>query len=182
MPRRTLSSTRFRCSSVTSGPRCSAPVRAEPETAGQGGGLLEELRRECPADVEARVRHADLEPAEYCVRIGRSCGCHSSAKLVTWIVSVGRGAVGVPELSLFRFREAIPERVQRMRTTRSWCETTGQARRPDEFSAPTPSRRHRDPSHSTEMVYAESTRTRMRARDAYSVGAPMTWGPPSRSA
>jgi hypothetical protein len=41
------------------------------------------------------------------------------------------------ELSVFKFRVAIPERVQTTLATRSWCETKGQARGSDEFSAPT---------------------------------------------
>jgi hypothetical protein len=44
---------------------------------------------------------------------------------------------GVLELSVFKFRVAIPERVQAMLASRSWGETKGQARGSDEFSAPT---------------------------------------------
>jgi len=138
-PRRTLSSTRFRCSSVTSGPRCSAPVPGRSGDGRPGRRPSRGTPPSVPGRCGSASTHADLVPAEYCVRTGRSCGCHSSAKLVTWRASVGRGAAAIPELSLFRFREAIPERVQRIRTTRSWRGTNGQARGPDEFSAPTPS-------------------------------------------
>jgi hypothetical protein len=44
---------------------------------------------------------------------------------------------GVAELSVFKFRGAIPERVQTTQATRSSLETKGQARGSDEFSAPT---------------------------------------------
>src|SRR3954470_22636080 len=51
----------------------------------------------------------------------------------------------VPQLSVFNFRDAIPERVQTARTTPSAWETKGQARGLDEFSAPTAPAQHRPP-------------------------------------
>jgi hypothetical protein len=67
------------------------------------------------------------------------------------------------ELSLFKFRLAIPERVQRMSATRSWSETDGQARDADEFSARTgltaPQR------SSSEMGSTDCPQTRLASTD-----------------
>jgi hypothetical protein len=63
-------------------------------------------------------------------------GCHYSAKPVT-SGSVGHYVSdGVLELSVFKVRGAIPERVQATRATRLGSATKGQVRGPDEFSAP----------------------------------------------
>ena len=55
-------------------------------------------------------------------------GCYYSDRRVPSAVSDGRGAMAILELSEFKFRAAIPERVRTMHANRSWCETKGQAK------------------------------------------------------